>query len=354
MDLAVAERPYGPEAAMGATVLETSAALRRWCTAVRLLCPLLLLGGCAGGAGHGDRDGDTDRDGGIESDGDTGDDTDGDADVAIDRDGDAEDDSGTECEPYADGGSGGEVPGEWVAIPPGTFTMGSPLDEWGDSDEVQHEVTLTRGFELQTTEVTVRQFSELMGYSAPGSRACEDCPVENVSWSEAAAYCNALSCLAGVPRCYDCMHTAWEVTCAPAAEYASPYECPGFRLPTEAEWEYAARSGTTGATYGDLADIAWHEENSDRRAHPVGTLAPSPWGLHDMLGNVYEWCHDWYGDYPDGPVTDPSGATRIGSRVLRGGSYAVFARYVRVALRFGYLPRQRLDGLGFRVSRPAP
>jgi formylglycine-generating enzyme required for sulfatase activity len=253
----------------------------------------------------------------------------------------------------SEGPSDRNVPGDWVLIRAGTFTMGSPESEAGrNDDEEQHEVTLTRDFWLQATEVTQSQFHDVMGY---GSSLCQsqsdDCPAENVSWHESAAYCNAISERAGLDRCYSCTGSDQQVECEPSSSFESPYQCPGYRLPTEAEWEYAARSGTSGARHGELEAIAWFEGNSDNTAHPVGTREASPWGLYDMLGNVNEWCHDQFTDYADGPVTDPLGRYSTMHYVYRGGCWHHGPESARAANRVSYGPRYGYDGLGFRPAR---
>ena len=126
------------------------------------------------------------------------------------------------------------------------------------------------------------------------------------------------------------------------------------RLPTEAEWEYACRAGTTGARYGKLGEVAWYEDNSDGETHRVGTKAPNAWGLYDMLGNVWEWCQDWHGSYPSGPVTDPTGPSAGSDRVDRGGSWGNGARNVRAAIRLYFLPGHRGGSVGFRLARSVP
>ena len=128
-----------------------------------------------------------------------------------------------------------------------------------------------------------------------------------------------------------------------------------YRLPTEAEWEYAARAGTTGDRYAaNLNGIAWCEENSGERTHPVGGKAPNAWGLHDMLGNVREWVQDWYGDYPGGSVTDPRGPASGLGRMARGGSWIYHAGYCRSSARNIGVPGGRRNFLGFRLLRTVP
>lgn len=311
------------------------------------------------GDSDGDADGDTDADGETDTDADL--DTDADADAAvdadgdddgdtegdIDADGDADSDGDTAGDRDADGDSelDGDVPGDWATVRAGTYTMGSPT---GD-DETQHEVTLTRDFEMQTTEVTQAQFEEVTGYSPSEFSGCLACPVEMVNWYEAVAYCNRLSDRTGLSRCYECSGSGVDIECEPSGSYSSPYDCPGYRLPTEAEWEYAARSGTTGATYGDINDVAWNPSNSGGRTHEVGTRDPSPWGFYDMLGNVYEWCYDGYGPYPGDSVTDPAGPAVVSLRVSRGGSF--FAGACTASNRNRHWPSARNRFVGFRPAR---
>lgn len=260
----------------------------------------------------------------------------------------------------------------WIAFAPGSFSMGSPADEVGRlDDEAQHTVTLTRGFWLGRTEVTQAEFEALLGYNPSTSGACPACPVETVTWHEAAAYANALSAAAGVPGCYACSGEGPDVTCTSPADI---YACLGARLPTEAEWEYAARSsGAVTDAYpnggnllgtginpcgahrmlddgGNLRDVAWYCSNGHHVTHEVGTLAPSPAGLSDIAGNAWEWTEDAYAPYA-GDAVDPVGYGD-GGRVKRGGSWVTPPERVRIAYREEVNPAARLDSIGFRVCLP--
>ncbi len=260
-----------------------------------------------------------------------------------------------QCFGAATDAAGPGLPSVFVRIEPGTFTMGSPEGEEGRHDnETQHEVTITRAFWLQSTEVTQGQWRAVMGTSPSYFSSCgDDCPVETVSWEDAVAYVNALSASEGLDACYS------------GSTFAG-LGCEGYRLPTESEWEYAARAGTTTATYaGDLtaADcddatlpgIAWFSCNSARRTHEVGTKRVNGWGLYDMLGNVSEWTGDWYSSsYPSGSVRDPLGPDGGSSRVVRGGGWGGGARFVRAARRSSRGPARRSSYLGFRPARSAP
>jgi len=220
---------------------------------------------------------------------------------------------------------------DFVYIPPGEFMMGSPEDESGRCEnEILHRVRLTRGFYIQTTQIKQGQWKKLMGNN-PYYFKGEYLPVENVSWNDAVEFCEKLS--RNTDRTY--------------------------RLPTEAEWEYACRAGTqTVYNWGDRADCSranygngWSEECKGKnpgKTMPVASFLSNAWGLYDMHGNVWEWCNDWYGDYPTDSVVDPMGPSSGSDRVLRGGGWIGSAEFCRSATRFGYSPDLRDSYVGFR------
>ena len=234
-------------------------------------------------------------------------------------------------------------------------------------DVPQHQVTITRDFYLQTHEVTQGEWRALMGNNPSHFSSCgNDCPVERVNWWEAVAYANALSRSDGLRECY----TLSGCHSADAGEgmFCSSVSfvglgCRGYRLPTEAEWEYAARAGTTtvrhcGSNQSCVDEIAWYNENADGRTHTVGGKDPNDWGLYDMLGNVWEWVWDRYDEdleyYDSSPSRDPTGHRSGQDRVLRGGSWGNGAGRVRSALRTRDAPGERSRIIGFRLARSAP
>jgi formylglycine-generating enzyme required for sulfatase activity len=244
-------------------------------------------------------------------------------------------------------------------VPAGTYTIGSPPTESGRSeDEAQHSVTLTRSFLMGTTEVTQGQYAALMGTNPVVSQSdCtrstpetppDDAPVYCVSWVDAAHLANAASAREGLESCYQVTGETVTWPKGPA--------CTGYRLPTESEWEVAARGGGRGIYAGgnDLGGLGWFAGNSGGRTHPVGQMSPNGHGLDDMSGNVWEWTWDTYGDYPTGSVADPTGATEGPLRVLRGGSWLNTAGLARAAYRGRLYPGNRLDNLGLRLSRTIP
>jgi formylglycine-generating enzyme required for sulfatase activity/predicted DNA-binding WGR domain protein len=226
-----------------------------------------------------------------------------------------------------------------VPIPAGTFLMGDPKE----GDALEHQVTLTQNFYLGMTQVTQAQYMRVKGKNSShfqgdevNGRDSSEFPVENVSWKNAIEFCKKLSEL-------------------PEEKAAGRV----YRLPTEAEWEYACRAGSKTAysfrkSSKKLGDYAWFEKNSNDRTHPVALKEPNAWGLYDMHGNVSEWCSDWYGDYPEGAVTDPSGPEKGSDRVLRGGSWGDDAAYCRSASRYADAPTFRTSYNGFRVALSSP
>ncbi len=222
----------------------------------------------------------------------------------------------------------------FVYIKPGTFFMGSPLEEDGrSSNEDLHMVTLTKGFYMQTTEVTQGQWKAVMGENPSKFEDCGDkCPVEQVSWKDVQEFIEKLN-----------QREGREI----------------YRLPAEAQWEYACRAGSAVSYYfghdpKELGQYAWYWYNSEEKTHPVGALKPNAWGLYDMSGNVREWCLDWKGDYPTDPVADPVGPENGSGRVVRGGGWSSFAQYCRSASRGYGTPDDRSYDLGFRLVREAP
>ncbi len=218
---------------------------------------------------------------------------------------------------------------KYVYLPPRTFMMGcSPGDsECSDDESPAHQVTITKGFWMGQTEVTVgayKRFASATARRMPESPSYNrdwssgQMPIVNVTWDEAQSYCR------------------WA----------------GGRLPTEAEWEYAARASSAEARYGPLDDIAWYDKNSGAAAHDVAQKRPNSWGLFDMLGNVWEWVDDWFDEnyYRSSPATDPGGPSSDSTRVVRGGSWDDSARNARVSYRTGSIPSLPGD-FGLRCAR---
>ena len=226
-----------------------------------------------------------------------------------------------------------------VLIPKGTFMMGSPESEKGRKEnETQHKVTISKDYYLGVYEVTQAQYEKVMGKNPSSFQGAKvgnenaDLPVENVSWDDTVEFCKKLSDL-------------------PEEKKAGRL----YRLPTEAEWEYACRAGSkTAYAFDDeeglLPEYGWFKRNSSDRTHTVGLLEPNAWGLYDMHGNVWECCSDRYGDYPKGAVSDPSGP-KVGSyRVYRGGSCYGVAADCRSANRNRRVPSDRDSNDGFRLA----
>jgi formylglycine-generating enzyme required for sulfatase activity len=306
-----------------------------------------------------------------------------------------------------------DIGADWTTIPGGSFWMGTPngscpadyagpggaacASELGrDTDEKLHYVTLTYAFEMMRTEVTQAQFHALLGYnpskfgpSGEYGHCGDDCPVEQVNWHEALAYANALSAKEGLDACFTCTGALTTVTCSLKGSYSKPQDCAGYRLPTESEWEFAARAGTLTAfdnggitTVGstpldsNLDEIAWYGGNSASAtstykcsswypgATTCGTQAvagktANAWGLYDMRGEVWEWIWDWYqAVYPDGttatPLSDPVGGASSEWRLVRGGSWMSDAKYARAGKRDKRYPDWRGANYGFRLVRSLP
>ena len=220
----------------------------------------------------------------------------------------------------AGGSSGsGQSKDGMVWIEGGTFMMGS--NDGGSDEKPVHQVTVN-GFYMDKTEVTQAEYERVMGNNPSSFKNCPDCPVESVSWDDAKAYCEKV----------------------------------GKRLPTEAEWEYAARAGSTTKYYwgnGAPDAYAWYDGNSGQKTHPVGQKQPNAWGLYDMSGNVWEWCSDWYNEdyYANSPAQDSKGPSSGTGRVLRGGSWFNLPESLRSANRVRNGPDDRFINNGFRCVR---
>ncbi len=235
-----------------------------------------------------------------------------------------------------------------LLIPAGEFMMGSSDSDKDASDDEkpQHQVRITRPFYLGVTEVTQGQYWSVTGENPSFFKGSDDLPVEQVSWNDAIAFCNKLSEREGLKPYYQ-------------SGAGVQLGGDGYRLPTEAEWEYACRAGTsTRYSFGDdeasLGEYAWFRGNSSRKTHPVGQKPPNKFGLYDMHGNVSEWCWEVYdqGCYRPPPVIDASSPPEQASgRVRRGGGWGGASRFARSAMRFKDAPSNRINRLGVRLAR---
>ena len=265
-----------------------------------------------------------------------------------------------------------------VKLPKGAFTMGDRSckkipkmceDPQGGSNKVAcsdgsmvqkcrgkpderplHLVRLTRAFWMMETEVTQGHYDEVMGNppshlsASKGDYRSPTTAMEEVSWYDAVTFANKLSQIEGLAACYEGSgeSTQWKS------------DCTGYRLPTEAEWECAARAGQLVVYSGSnvVDEVAWHSDNADGKPHEVGQKKPNEWHLYDMSGNVREWVWDRYAPYT-GNVANPRGPTSGITRVLRGGSWDSYVRDVRISYRFAFRPEHRYQGVGFRLVRTA-
>jgi len=301
----------------------------------------------------------------------------------------------------------------WVTVPPGTFVAGSPQDTpcRGKYTETEVQVTLTRSFRISPTEVTQAQWEAALCRNPMLDAIGPEYPVGYLNWYETLAYCNALSDSVGLERCYDlsscrgvigkgcpveangnCSGPEDSTYCPPDRNFCvddmfvcfgdvlkyknDPYACPGYRLPTNVEFNYAARAGTTAQTYNgevttdekddcrltldDVVDpIAWHCGNTGgERPRPVATRQPNAWGLYDMLGNMREWTESMYtgmsleaNEGKQGPLVDPVGTTEGYRRNLKGGTFLMHACYCRASDHHGRKPNKTWLTHGFRPVR---
>lgn len=208
-----------------------------------------------------------------------------------------------------------------ILVEAGTFQMGSLYSN--DNQRPVHNVTISHDYYLAETEVTQSLWKAVMGYN-PSKYVGNNNPVENVNWEACHEFCIKLSQLTGV----------------------------NFRMPTEAEWEYAARGGNQSKGYiysgsNNVNEVAWYEVE---RTHPVKAKSPNELGLYDMSGNVWEWCSDWFGSYGENAITDPTGPLSGNEHVLRGGWAGQIKSYCTTTFRWGYAPSVKGEGLGFRLA----
>ncbi len=219
--------------------------------------------------------------------------------------------------------------------------------EWFDAEQPQHPVKITRPFFLGTHPVTQGQYKAIMGGNPSDFKGSDDLTVENVSWFYAVNFCNKMSEKGKRTPFYRIINSTDVVDVGGN----------GYRLPSEAEWEYACRAGSAtlfpfGDDAGKLGEHAWYSSNSQSKTHYVSQKSPNAWGLYDLLGNVWEWCADWYDEnyYASSPAADPPGASGASYRVFRGGCWRFDAGGCRPAARAGNAPETRGSCVGFRVA----
>lgn len=215
---------------------------------------------------------------------------------------------------------------EFILVKPGTFLMGN--NEGISHDSPVHKVTITKPFFMGKFSVTQKQYQKVIETN-PSINKAEENPVENVSWD-------------------DCMDFVKKL---------NKFSEEDFRLPTEAEWEYCCKAGTTslyffGDNKGDLCDYGWYKDNSGRKSQKVGTKKQNPWGFYDMLGNVWEWCQDWHSPYTSKAVTDPKGASSGNNKISRGGACNGSEIVCSCSTRNGTPPDNKSYAYGFRLVKP--
>jgi formylglycine-generating enzyme required for sulfatase activity len=255
----------------------------------------------------------------------------------------------------------------FVRIPAGSFTMGCTAgqSDCGSDEKPAHSVRLSNDFLMGKTEVTQGQWKALMGRNPSHSTSCGvNCPVEEVQWWGALRFANKVSAAEGLAACYaisrdgDVLKGGVTRSVTIASRSGKVTDCEGYRLPTEAEWEYAARGGQDLLYSGSntASDVAWYYDNSSLHTHPVATKQPNAWGLYDMSGNVWEWTWDWYDRsyYSNSSGTDPEGPNSGSDRVERGGGWYSPASRHRVANRNLNDPRYFNYAVGFRLARTLP
>ena len=286
------------------------------------------------------------------------------------------------AQPCDNGAASGSL--EMIRISAGAFLMGLgrdelPIDQYlapgcfSDDALPARVVRIGQDFEISKTPITQAQYMSVMGENPSNNTRTTRLPVEQVSWYDAIIFCNRLSQREGLDCVYQSAGTPEEIEEYGALEeldtwelselfsefgvrWKEPSSAQGYRLPTEAEWEYACRAGSRDTRYAaDVEAIAWTDNNSGLRSHSVGQLPANAWGLHDMLGNVLEWCWDWYDESyyascPD-PDVDPKGPLSGSDKVVRGGNFFSAAEIARASFRGEWAPERSGNAIGFRIVR---